>query len=324
MDHDESVLGWLLESDPALRWQVLRDLLRAPECEVAAERARVAKEGLGAQLLALQASDGRWGGVAWNRGFNSTMHVLTLLREFGLEPGSAAARSALARVRGVTWRGCAPEECDANSFFMGEVEPCINGQVAAAGAYFGQDVSGLIERLLREQLPDGGWNCDVDRGATRASFNTTLCVLEALLEQEQRCGSHPELSKARLAGQAYLLERRMFRRRSTGELIPFDRKLGPGSASGQPAFTRLAFPTWWHYDVLWGLDYLRRADVTPDERVAEAIELLRAKRDGEGRWLVDVTYPGVMPVPFAEPEGAQSKWNTLRALRVLDWYSTGR
>ena len=318
MESSEPVLEWLLQSDPALRWQVLRDVVGAIAQEVAAERARVATEGLGARLLALQASDGSWAGVAWNRGFTSTMHVLTLLRELGLDPDGAAARSALARVRdNVTWQGCGPPECDRNGFFSGEVEPCINGQVAAAGAYFGQDVSPLIERLLAEQLPDGGWNCDVERGSTRSSFNTTICVLEALLEHELRSGHHPELTRARLAGQEYLLQRRLFRR-STGELIPFDRKLGPQSADGQTAFTRLAFPTWWHYDVLRGLDYLRRAGAAPDERMADAIALLESKRDGD-RWRVDVSYPGVMPVAL-EDEGTHSRWNTLRALRVLAWY----
>jgi hypothetical protein len=329
MERTEPVLAWLLEGDPALRWQVLRDVLHAPEVDVAAERARVASEGLGARLLGLQSAGGGWGpggnGVAWNRGFDSTMHVLTLLRELGLDPESEPAHGALVQVRaGVTWQGAGPPECASNAFFTGEVEPCINGQVAAAGAYFGQDVASLIERLLGEQLPDGGWNCDVERGSTRSSFNTTICVLEALLEQELRFGSQPELTRAQRAGQEYLLERRLFRRRSTGELIPYDRKLGPKSGSGQPAFTRLAFPTWWHYDVLRGLDYLRRAGVTPDERAAEAVELLRARRNVDGRWGLDVSYPGVMPVELDAGEGQPSRWNTLRALRVLDWYAARR
>ncbi len=321
MEPTDAVLEWLLDSDPALRWQVLQDVAGAPAREVAAERARVATQGLGARLLALQAADGRWGGAAWNRGFSSTMHVLTLLRELGLDPDSAPACAALARVRdNVTWRGCAPPECDANAFFSGEVEPCINGQVGAAGAYFGQDVQPLVQRLLAEQLPDGGWNCDVERGSTRSSFNTTICVLEALLEHEKRFGSQPELTRARLAGQEYLLERRLFRRRSTGEPIAYDRKLGPGSASEQPAFLRLAFPTWWHYDVLRGLDYLRRAGAPPDPRAAEAIQLLQSRQDSDGRWHIDTVYPGTMPVTL-EDTAPQSRWLTLRALRVLRWYT---
>ena len=310
-----SVIGWLLDSDPSIRWQVMRDLTGAPAEEVAAERARVATEGAGARLLALQGADGRWGGAAWNRGWNSTMHVLMLLRDLGLDPASDQARRAVGLVRdGVTWKGCGPQECDDNPFFAGEVEPCINGQVGAVGAYFGQDVRGIVDRLLAEQLPDGGWNCEAANGSTRSSFNTTICVLEALLEHELRVGSSPEVTDARLRGQEYLLERRLFRRRSTGEVIERDRK-------GDAAWTRFAFPTWWHYDVLRGLEYLRRAGVTPDERVAEAIELVASKRDGDGRWPLETRYPGVMPVEIDEGEGRPSRWNTLRALRVLDWYS---
>ena len=316
-----SVIKWLLDSDPAIRWQVLRDLTGAPDEEVAAERARVATEGWGARLLALQGADGSWAGAAWNRGWDSTMHVLMLLRDLGLDPASAEARRAVGLVRErVTWQGSGPQECDGNPFFAGEVEPCINGQVGAVGAYFGQDAvvgeatQGIIDRLLGEQLPDGGWNCEAANGSTRASFNTTICVLEALLEHELAGGGSPEMTEARLRGQEYLLERRLFRRRSTGEVIERDRK-------GGAAWTHFAFPTWWHYDVLRGLEYLRRAGVAPDDRVSEAIDLVESKRDGDGRWPLEARHPGQMPVELDESEGQPSRWNTLRALRVLDWYS---
>jgi hypothetical protein len=320
-----TAIDWLLDSDPSVRWQVMRDLTDAPADEVAAERARVATEGAGAQLLALQGADGSWAGAAWNRGWDSTMHVMTLLREMGLDPASDEARRALGLVHDhVTWQGWGPEdgtmpasewhaEWHGRPFFAGEVEPCINGQVAASGAYFGQDVHGLIARLLGEQLPDGGWNCDVENGSTRSSFNTTICVMEALLEYEMAGGSGAEVTKARLRGQEYLLERRLFRRRSTGEVIERDRK-------GGASWTRFAFPMWWHYDVLRGLEYLRRAGAEPDERVAEAIELVASKRDSDGRWPLETRYHGTMPVEVDEGEGRPSRWNTLRALRVLRWY----
>ncbi|MEP7293366.1 MAG: hypothetical protein ABI835_16400, partial [Chloroflexota bacterium] len=234
-----SVIEWLLDSDPSIRWQVMHDLLGAPAEEVASERARVATEGAGARLLALQGADGTWGGAAWNRGWNSTMHVLMLLRDMGLDPASDQARRALGLVRDhVTWKGW--EAYEGNPFFTGEVEPCINGQVGAVGAYFGQDVRRIIDRLLGEQLPDDGWNCEAENGSTRSSFNTTICVLEALLAHEQSVGASPEVTEARLRGQEYLLERHLFRRKSTGEVIEHDRK-------GGRAFTRFAFPTWWHY-----------------------------------------------------------------------------
>jgi hypothetical protein len=318
---DEAVIGWLLDSDPAIRWQVMRDLSGAPDEEVAAERAKVATEGWGARLLALQGPDGKWGGAAWNRGWDSTMHVLWLLRHLGLDPTSSQAEHAVGLVRDqVTWQGSGPPECDGNNFFEGELEPCINGQVATVGAYFGQDAvvieatRGIIDRLLGEQLPDGGWNCEAENGSRRSSFNTTICVLEALLEYERATGGGPETTGARLRGQEYLLERGMFRRLSTGEAIERDRK-------GGADWTRFAFPTWWHYDVLRGLEYIRSAGVRPDERVAEAIELVASKRDRDGRWQLETRYPGVMPVEIDEGEGRPSRWNTLRALRVLDWYS---
>jgi hypothetical protein len=312
---ESSVTGWLLDSDPSIRWQVMRDLTGASARDVSAERVRVATEGIGAQLLALQGADGTWGGAAWSRGWNSTMHVLMLLRDLGLDPASEQAGRAVGLIRErVTWKGCGPQQCAGNPFFAGEVEPCINGQVAAVGAYFGQDVRDIVDRLLAEQLLDGGWNCEAANGSTRSSFNTTICVLEALLEYERRVGGCPRLTEARLLGQEYLLERRLHRRRSTGEVIERDRK-------GGTVWTRFAFPTWWHYDVLRGLDYLRNAKVTPDERVAEVIGLVASKRDSNGRWRLETRHPGVMPVEMEGVEGGPSRWITLRALRVLSWYS---
>jgi hypothetical protein len=250
------------------------------------------------------------------------MHVLMLLRDLGVDPESDQARRAIGLVRDrVTWKGCGPPECDGNAFFAGEVEPCINGQVAAVGAYFGQDVRGIIDRLLGEQLPDGGWNCDAPDRSTRSSFNTTICVLEALLEFERRFGSRPDVTAARLRAHEYLLERHLFRRRSTGAVIPYDRKTGPIVADGSdaPAWTRFAFPTWWHYDALRGLDYLWSAGVSPDERMVDAFDLVASKRDRDGRWPLEVRYPGDMPIVLDEDVGRPSRWITLRALRVTRW-----
>jgi hypothetical protein len=317
---EASVLQWLLDSDPAIRWQVLQNLVEAPSGEDSAERARVATQGLGAQLLLLQEPDGTWGGAAWNRGWNSTMHVLMLLHDFGLDPASEQARRALSLVRDhVTWQGW--DAYDGNRFFAGEVEPCINGQVAAVGAYFGEDVCGIIDRLLTEQLSDGGWNCEAQNGSTRSSFHTTICVLEALLEYERRFGGQPGVAAARLRGEDYLLERHLFHRLSTSAVIPVDRKTGTGSDSGQPAFTRFAFPGWWHYDVLRGLEYFRRADRAYDDRLAEALALVESKRRSDGRWSLHVQYPGTMPVELDAGEGLPSRWVTLRALCVLKRYA---
>jgi hypothetical protein len=313
---DSPVIEWLLDSDPSLRWQVMQDLMDARPEQVAAERARVAREGWGAQLLALQGADGSWAGEAWNHGWNSTMHALWLLRELGLDPASGEARRAVRLVREhVRWRGWDWDgswhgaDFVGNPYFAGEVEPCINGQVAAGSAYFGQDAESqrIFGRLFTEQMADGGWNCEQENGSTRGSFNTTICVLEALLEHERSAGSSPELTAARLRGQEYLLERRLFRRLSTGEII-------------DPTWLQFSFPTWWHYDVLRGLEYLRKAGAKPDHRVVEAIELVEAKRGADGRWLLENRHPGTMPIEFDVVEGQPSRWNTLRALRVLDWY----
>ena len=294
----------------------MRDLTAASPDDIAAERALVATEGAGARLLSLQDDDGRWGGAAWNHGWDSTMHVLLLLRDMGLDPASGLARRALRLVRNhVTWEGCGPEECDTNAFFQGETEPCINGQVAAAGAYFRQEVTGIIDRLLTEQLSDGGWNCEAERGSTRSSFNTTINVLDALLQFENSFGAESDVTAVRQRGQEYLLERRLFRCKSTGEIISRDRK-------GDSDFTRFAFPTWWHYDVLRALDYLRSAGAARDERMADAINLVESKRGDDGRWSLDVEYAGTMLVEMNDGVGAPSRWITLRAMRVLKWYAS--
>jgi hypothetical protein len=321
---NNAVIQWLLDGDPAIRWQTMQDVLDAPAEEVAAERARVATEGAGAHLLALQGADGSWGGTAFNQGWDSTMHVLTLLRILGLDPASDAARRAITRVReGVHWRGWDWEgswrgmDFVGNPFFAGEVEPCINGQVAASGAYFGQDIQRITGLLLAEQLPDGGWNCEAENGSTRSSFHTTICVLEALLEVERAGGTDAEVRAARLRGQEYLLERHLLRRRSTGEII-------------DAGWTRLSFPHWWHYDVLRGLHYLRRAGAAPDERVAEAVGLVARKCDASGRWLLEHEHtggengePGTKAVELDDGVGKPSRWVTLHALRVLRWYGAG-
>jgi len=315
-----TVVEWLLDSDPSIRWQVMRDLTDEPADVVAAQRSRIASEGWGARLLALQGADGQWEGGALfparrgesaggdpsdqNEGqpWTATEPTLTLLRAFGVDPGCERVRRAVAQVRDhCRW------EHAGQPFFAGEVEPCINGRTVALGVYFGQDVEGVVARLLGEQLSDGGWNCEAERGSTRSSFHTTICVLEGLLEHERATGGSAEVTAARVRGQEYLLKRRMFRRRSTGEVV-------------DPDWTLFSFPTRWHYDVLRGLDYLRSAGVAPDERCAEAIDLVEKGRLEDGRWPLQNPHPGKVHFDMEEGAGKPSRWNTLRAMRVLDWY----
>jgi hypothetical protein len=308
-----AVIDWLLDSDPSIRWQVMRDLTHEPADSVATERARVATEGWGAQLLGLQAPDGRWGGKPWSLEYTDTFHVLELLRRFGLDPRSEQAKRAINLVqKQVIWKGGAPVETpwDEHRFFEGEVEPCINGNVVATGSYFGVDMTPLVDRLLGEQLPDGGWNCEVENGATVSSFGTTINVLEGLLEYERASGGSDTVGEARRRGDVYMLERRMFRRKSTGEVI-------------DPTWLEFSFPTWWHYDVLRGLDYLREGGFEPDERVAEAIEVVEGNRDPDGRWPLQNVHEGETHFEMEDGEGKPSRWNTLRAMRVLDWYTGG-
>lgn len=317
-------LAWLLDSDPAIRWQVMRDLTDAPEDAVAAERARVATEGWGARLLALQSPDGHWSREApafssakaadwWHalpaesRGtlfpeWTSTTWTLHLLRDFGIDPASPESRRAVARIR----EHCRWEHAG-EPFFAGVVEPCINGRTVALGAYFGEHVEPIVGRLLGEQMSDGGWNCEQENGSTRGSFHSTIDVLEGLLEYERRVGGEPEVAAARLRGQEYLLERRMLRRLSTGEVINAE-------------WTQFSFPTRSFYDVLRGLDYLRAASAVPDERLAEAIDIVRSKRDSAGRWPLENVHPGAVHFEMDEAEGKPSRWNTLRAMRVLRWF----
>jgi len=223
---------------------------------------------------------------------------------FGVESASAAARQAIGLVReNVRW------EHDGEPFFDGEVEPCINGRTVALGAYFGVDVAPVADRLL------GGWNCEQQNGSTRGSFHTTIDVLEGLLAYERAARSPLEVAKARHRGQEYLLQRRMFRRLSTGQVIDHDRK-----TDAPATWTQFSYPTFWHYDVLRGLDYLRAADVTPDDRVTEAIDLVMSKRAADGRWALENPHPGELYFAIDDGEGQPSRWNTLRAMRVLRWY----
>lgn len=311
-----TVLDWLLDSDPAIRWQVLRDLADAPADVVAAERARVATEGWGARILALQGEDGQWEGgalfparwVRMNRDerppgqpWTATAYCLVHLHDFGIDPHCDAVRRAVAQVRAhCRW------EHAGQPFFSGEVEPCINGMTVVLGTYFDQDVEAVVTRLVGEQLEDGGWNCEAENGSVRSSFHTTIRVLEGLLAHERATGGSAEPIAARRRGEAYLLERTLFRRKSTGAVV-------------DPAWLQFSYPTRWRYDVLRGLEYFRSTGDPPDPRLAEAIDLLRSKRQADGTWLLENTHVGAVHFALEDGDGRPSRWNTLRALRVLQW-----
>lgn len=310
------VIDWLLDADPAIRWQTRRDLTDASADQVAAERAQVEREGWGARLLALQGPDGLWAGGACfpaayaggepGQPWTATMHTLQTLELLGLEPTSESARRATALVaENGRW------EHAGQRYFDGEVEPCINGRTIGTGSYFGVDVGTIVERILAERLDDGGWNCEAENGSVRSSLDTTINVLEGLLESELATGGTAESAAARRAGEEYLLERGLFRRRSTGQVV-------------RPEYLEFAFPYYWHYDVLRALDYFRRSGADADPRMAEAIEVVRAKQQPDGRWLLDRVHPGRVHFDLEGGVGTPSRWNTLRALRVLAWWDGPR
>jgi hypothetical protein len=325
-----NTLDWLLDSDPAISWQAMRDLTDASAAAIAAARARVPREGLGAEILARQEPDGAWRRAdtpAWL----PTLFTLLLLRSTGIDPAEPAVESAIARLEaslrwndGETW-DLRAAELGGNRFFEGEVEPCINGGVLALGGYFGRPTESLAHRLLGEQLEDGGWNCEAPK-SKRSSFHTTICVLEGLLEYERAVGSAPQIvsqiAAARRRAEEYLLERGLFRRRSTGEVA-------------NPAFLELAFPPRYHYDILRALDYFRNAGAEPDPRLRDAVQLVESRRQAgvpnapvlgamgwktDGRWVLDRAYDEALALRPGESMGEPSRWNTLRALRVLRWY----
>ena len=303
---------WLLDSGPAIRWQVMADLLDEDPDAVERERARVAREGHGAALLAARGDDGQWAGGAHfpkteptvpGQPWTSTAHVLTELRLLGADPDDPAVREAIADVKRVTrW------EYDDEPFFEGEVEPCINGSLVTNAVYFGEDASPIVERLLGERMEDGGWNCEQEHGSVRSSFDTTIAVLEALAAYE-RVSDDPRVREARLSGEEYLLERGLMRRRTTGE-IP------------KETYTQLAFPPRHEYDVLRALEHFRSVGAEPDERMREAIDLVRSKQRDDGTWPLDVKQGGDAVNDYG-PVGEPNPWITLKALRVLCWAGGG-
>ncbi|MDE1146939.1 MAG: hypothetical protein PW843_09995 [Azospirillaceae bacterium] len=322
MSDDDAVVFWLMQGDPAIRWQVMRDLLDLPEAVWTPERAKVETEGWGARLLACQDADGQWAGGAFvpadftpedwraeGQPWTATAFALSQLREFGLDPATPRAQRTVALV-GANSRW----DEGGQPYWQGEVEECINGRTVADGAYFGIDVSAIVDRLLGERQPDGGWNCERANGSTRSSFATTLNVLDGLLEYEKATGGTPASRAARASGEDYLLTRGLFRRLATGE-------------AADPQFLDLLHPNRWRYDVLRALDHFRAAGLfagtAPDPRLAEAVAHLRCRQGADGTWPLDWQIRGRVWFQMDEGPGRPSRWITLRALRVLKWWGRG-
>ncbi len=304
----DPILTWLLDGDPAIRWQTRRDLLDEPPEAYEPDRARVTTEGWGGRLLARQdLSTGMWGGGLYGPKWISTTYTLLLLRHLGLPPENAQARRgcALLLERGFYRDG------GINLFrSFKHSETCVTGMVLALLAYFrlaDDRVPRVVEHLLGQQMADGGWNCERPKGATHGSFHTTISVLEGLHEYALTWPEQTDvLHDAVLSAHEFLLLHRLYRSHHTGQVA-------------DPAMARITFPPRWHYDFLRGLDYFRWANAPADERMADAIALLRSKQGPDGRWKLGANWPGRV---FFELEtvGQPSRWNTLRGLRVLRWW----
>jgi hypothetical protein len=304
-------MGWLLDSDPALRWQVERDLLHAPREVWEGTRARVAYEGFGARLLALQGADGMWaGGAFFPEGFDglgegqpwtATTWSLNSLREWGLEAEVLVRRRTVELLA----ENCRWEYEDL-PYWGGEVDCCINSWTLANGVWLGADVAGIAEWFVRHQLEDGGWNCEWVEGSTRSSFHSTLNALKGLLAYERATG---RTGDARRKGEEYLLERRLYRRLSTGAPV----------AEWVAEFRS---PFRWGYSVLNAVEYFREAGIR-DSRMAEAVEMIRGARRPDGTWVQAGRHPGRVWFEVDVAEGEPSKWLTFYGMRVLNWWNNG-
>ncbi|HSJ46092.1 MAG TPA: hypothetical protein VK923_15570 [Euzebyales bacterium] len=301
-----SLIAWLMDGDPAVRWQVMRDLLGAPDAAVAEERAQVATRGWGARLLAAQDPDGRWAGGLYSPKWTSTTYTLLLLQRFGL-PGSDPQAHAGCRL---LWDSAARHD---GGLTFGrtsrEPETCITGMLVLLAAAFGLDderVDRTVHWLLRQQLPDGGWNCDsIRRGSTHGSFHTSITVLEAL-HAYGGAGGQVAVDRHAERGRAFFLAHRLYRSHRTGAVV-------------DPALTRFPFPPQWHYDIVRGLEHFRAAGAERDGRMADAVDEVRRRRARDGTWRTYRPYPGRYWFEL-ERSGAPSRWATFRALRVLRWW----
>jgi hypothetical protein len=303
----DDVVGWLLDGDPAIRWQTL-DHLGVPAADVERERSRVADEGWGRRLLDAQDLDGRWASALYSPKWTSTTYTLLLLQLLGLRPGNPQALAGCRQL----WAGARFQGGGLTlATTVREPETCITGMLVRLASFFGyqdEQLDSTVTWLLEQQLDDGGWNCAAVRSGSRhGSFHTTILVLEALLEC-RRSGIGGELTGAISAGQDFFLRHRLYRSRRTGEVV-------------DTAFTRFPFPPQWHFDVLRGLEHFREAGAGRDPRLSDAVGVVRARRRPDGRWPRHRPYPGRQWFPLEE--AGPSRWATLRCLRVLDWWDAG-
>ena len=308
----DAPIQWLLDGDPAIRWQALRDLVGADQRTLTREQRKVARDGWGSRLLAKQDSGGAWArGQSSDDGLYhpkwiSTTYTMLLLRDFGLSADNRQGRKAcrLLLDRGLRRDG------GINYGPWGVSETCVTGMILSILSYFHYEddrVDLVADHLLEQQMPDGGWNCRRRFGATHSSVNTTISALEGLRLYELNRGRKLRaVREAQRRGREFLLVHRLFRSHRTGQVI-------------KPAFIRFAFPPRWHYDILRALDYFQAVNAPRDPRLADAIGIVQSTQGDDGRWSLQQSYKGKTYFEM-ERLGAASRWNTLRALRVLKWW----
>ncbi len=299
-------LNWLLDGDSSIRWQTLRDLCETPVNEYEKVRAEIAVQDWGARLLSKQDPSGTWAGGLYSPKWISTTYTLLLLKRLGLQPEHPQALKGCALLID---KGFYHDGGIAFSESWSRGETCVTGMVLSILSYFryqDERTNRLVEHLLEHQMKDGGWNCQAYKGATHSSFHTTISVLEGLREFEKIVDEKTaEIQKAQQTGREFLLQHRLFRSSKTGEIV-------------KPVFTRFSFPPRWHYDILRALDYFQECNAERDERLIDAIEIIHKKRKKDGRWLLQSHHPGKVFFDM-EKVGEPSRWNTLRALRILKW-----
>ena len=307
MIQKNSTIVWLLRGDPAIRWQVLRYLLDADPVAVDTERNLVAQKGWGAKLLALQETHGQWGGGIYSPKWTSTTYTMLLLRRMGLPSQHPQAQKAC---RLLLEKGYYHDGGINYSASIHHSETCITGMILSILSYFrypDDRVNQLVEHLLDQQMKDGGWNCQSYKGATHSSFHTTISVLEGLQKYEKFSNKNTsEISEAQERGREFLLAHRLFRSHRTGEVV-------------NPVLTRFSFPPRWHYDILRALDYFQDVKAKRDPRLVDALSIVKKKRKRDGFWVLQNRHPGRTHFEL-EKTGSPSRWNTLRALRVLRWW----
>ena len=299
----EQLIDWLLAGDVAIQYQTERDLLGNERPDL---RGRIATEGWGAQFLQQRQPTGHWGKAFYSPKWISSHYTLLDLKHLNIAPDHPLIRATIAQIlreRKVQDGGVNP----AKSIVTSDV--CVNGMFLNYAAYFGTDAAALesiIDFLINTQMADGGFNCQSNRqGAVHSSLHTTLSVLEGIHEYAANGYTYrlPELQTIAHQAREFILLHRLFRSDHTGEII-------------KPKFLVLAFPSRWFYDILRALDYFAAANTPYDPRMQDALDVLCQKRRPDGLWSLQSAHSG--QVHFVMEKGGQpSRWNTLRALRVL-------